>query len=324
MSTMKTIAIIGAGQLGSRHLQGVLKSDHTFSVFVVEPNVHSVETAKVRAAEIEHQHSITWLNNIEELPKAIDLCIIATSAGVRAMLTEKLLQHATVGHLILEKVLFTQIAQYDRIHQLLEAKNTPCTVNHPRRMYEAYQFIREQLKSHTGTTHMRVYGHNWGLACNGLHFLDMFYFITGNAPKHISTAQIDPTYFDSKRAGYIEFYGTLEASSEQGDQCSIACVDGPAQPISVIIEKGPIRFDITEGREFQVQLSDQDSPEKNHIHSFIGPFQGELSQQLVDRTFDRLENGLPTYREAQTLHVPFISELLKLYNGDLAGELPIT
>jgi predicted dehydrogenase len=321
---MKTIAIIGAGQLGSRHLQGVLRSNHAFSVFVVEPNIHSVETAKTRAEEIAHQHPIAWLSNIEELPKTIDLCIIATSAGVRAMLTEKLLQHGTVGHLILEKVLFTQLAQYERINQLLEAKNTPCTVNHPRRMYEAYQFIREQLKSHTGTTNMRVYGHNWGLACNGLHFLDMFYFITGNAPKHISTAQIDPNYFESKRDGYIEFNGTFEASSEQRDQCIITCVDGPAQPISVIIEKGPIRFDITEGREFQVRLSDQDNPEKNQSYVFIGPFQGELSKVLVDRTFDRLNTGLPNYKDAQTLHLPFITAFLQLFNDDLSSELPIT
>jgi predicted dehydrogenase len=321
---MKTIAIIGAGQLGSRHLQGVLKSDHNFTVYVVEPNIHSVGTAKERATEIAHQHPITWLSSIDELPKVIDLCIIATSAGVRAMLTEKLLKHATVGHLILEKVLFTQLVQYERINQLLEDKNTPCTVNHPRRMYEAYQFIQEQLESYTGTTQMRVYGHNWGLACNGLHFLDMFYFITGHAPTHISTANIDPAYFESKRAGYIEFNGTLEASSEQGDRCTITCVDGPSQPIAVIIEKGPLRFDITEGREFRVELLYQNNPEKNQSYAFIGPFQGELSKVLVDRTFDRLNTALPNYMEAQTLHLPFITAFLQLFNGDLSSELPIT
>lgn len=324
MSTMKNIAIIGVGQLGSRHLQGVLKSKHHFEVFCVEPNEQSVEISKQRAAEIEHDHSIHWLTGINQLPTALDLCIIATSAGVRAMLAEKLLQHAKVGHLVLEKVLFTRLVHYQQMEQWLHEKKTPCTVNHPRRMYAAYQFIREQLQSTSGAVNMQVHGHNWGLACNGLHFLDMFYYITGNAPTHMSTSCIDPAYFDSKRAGYIEFNGTLEATSTQGDHCAITCIDGPTQPIRVVIEKAHLRFEITEGREFQVIIINNNDPSHNATHTFTGPFQGELSQILVDRTFDRLDTYLPTYTEAQELHIPFITALLDLYNGDRSAELPIT
>ena len=43
---MKKIALIGAGQLGSRHLQGLAKSDLCLSIEVVEPFEGSKNIAK--------------------------------------------------------------------------------------------------------------------------------------------------------------------------------------------------------------------------------------------------------------------------------------
>ena len=49
---MKNIVIIGAGELGSRHLQGVLKSRGRFNVFVVDPSDSALQTANARAEEV--------------------------------------------------------------------------------------------------------------------------------------------------------------------------------------------------------------------------------------------------------------------------------
>ena len=45
---MKKIVIIGAGQLGSRHLQGIAQSSFDIAIEVIEPYETSRETAKVR------------------------------------------------------------------------------------------------------------------------------------------------------------------------------------------------------------------------------------------------------------------------------------
>lgn len=49
---MYNIIIIGAGQLGSRHLQGVLKSTYALNVTVVDPSEESLNTARERAEKI--------------------------------------------------------------------------------------------------------------------------------------------------------------------------------------------------------------------------------------------------------------------------------
>ncbi len=57
---MYKIALIGAGQLGSRHLQALAKINLEISIEVVEPNTQASEVAKQRFNEIGEK----WLNTL--------------------------------------------------------------------------------------------------------------------------------------------------------------------------------------------------------------------------------------------------------------------
>ena len=43
---MKRIFIIGAGQLGSRHLQALKSSSNSLNIFIVDPSLESLNIAK--------------------------------------------------------------------------------------------------------------------------------------------------------------------------------------------------------------------------------------------------------------------------------------
>ena len=82
---MKKTALIGAGQLGSRHLQGLAKSDLEISIEVLEPFEDSRNTAKQRFEEIptnKNIKSIDFHENISLLSDELDLVIVATNADV--------------------------------------------------------------------------------------------------------------------------------------------------------------------------------------------------------------------------------------------------
>ena len=64
---MKKIALIGAGQLGSRHLQGLAKSDLEISIEVVEPFEVSRNTAKQRFEEIPTNEKIVNIDFFTQL-----------------------------------------------------------------------------------------------------------------------------------------------------------------------------------------------------------------------------------------------------------------
>jgi len=119
---MKRICIIGAGNIGSRHLQGLKKITSPLSITVFDPSAESLSTARQRYDQIPSSlnHEINFLQTMEDLPKNIDLAIIATSSNVRRKVTEELLKNSTVKYLILEKILFQKAQDYKAIKKQIK------------------------------------------------------------------------------------------------------------------------------------------------------------------------------------------------------------
>ena len=102
------ILVIGSGQLGSRHLQSLIKSKEKLNIFVVDQSVESLALAKSRAAEIPNVSAshISYHENLDEL-KATDffLTIIATSSKPRLSLLEEVIKRfQTQKYIILQKI----------------------------------------------------------------------------------------------------------------------------------------------------------------------------------------------------------------------------
>ena len=112
---MKNLVVIGAGQLGSRHLQALAKVSFPVKIEVVDPFAESLEIARARFDEMPSNSNIYGINfysSISELSKKIDLAIIATTADIRAEIIHALIEHCDVKNLVLEKVLFQQPDEY--------------------------------------------------------------------------------------------------------------------------------------------------------------------------------------------------------------------
>ena len=104
---MRTIAIIGAGQLGSRHLQALVNLKLPKKIFVVDTSGESLRTSAQRWKEVEgRQDQVDFFPSIEKLPSEIDLAIIATSSAMRRPVIEQLVDHSRITFMILEKFLF--------------------------------------------------------------------------------------------------------------------------------------------------------------------------------------------------------------------------
>ena len=100
------IAIIGGGNIGSRHLQAVARIDKQLNIFVVDPSVSSRDLAGERFREIASSsiHDLEMLEKIDQLPQIIEIAIVATNSAIRRQIVEELLENSTVSYLILEKI----------------------------------------------------------------------------------------------------------------------------------------------------------------------------------------------------------------------------
>jgi len=220
---MLNIAIIGAGQIGSRHLQALSQLNRLTNIQIVDPNYKSLKRARERFLEIqknENVQKVEYLKNIVDLSNNLELVIIATTSDVRRKVIEKLLLQKKVNYLILEKVLFQRIEDFAIVNNLLEQNNVKAWVNCPFRTIYFYKQLRAKFKNAKRVDY-RVSSSNLGIGCNSIHYLDLFTFLTGQTIFTLFSDQLDSKIIMSKRPGFLEFTGTLYGISSRGSNIAV-------------------------------------------------------------------------------------------------------
>jgi predicted dehydrogenase len=311
----KRVLIIGAGQLGSRHLQGVLRCPELLDVHVVDTSSDSLSVAKQRAEEVPHHHSLIFNTDYNSLYDFYDVVIVATSSHVREKVVMQLSERMNLRHLVLEKVLFQEPDAYQRSQTLFNQKQWKVWVNHPRRMFPVYQQIKEQITRSevTGLT-MQVAGNNWGLACNGLHFIDAYCYLMNTRLKSVDTHSLDNVVHASKRDGFIEFTGSITTYFENGGAAIITSFDKPASPITLALFSESHKWIVQEGGTAQLMKIDAANKYELINESITIPFQSELSAHLISQLLTNDFCDLPDYNLSMNNHCRFIDSLLRFYN----------
>ena len=124
---MKNICIVGAGQLGSRHLQALKAIEMPLNILVVDPVPESLSISKDRYDAIDGNsgHQIRYLKSIDKINvKEVDICIVATNANVRRLVIDQLLEVTKVNYFVLEKLLFREKEDYFHIKEVLNKNET--------------------------------------------------------------------------------------------------------------------------------------------------------------------------------------------------------
>ena len=93
------------------------------------------------------------------------------------MLLKNCLKKNKVKYIIFEKVLFQKVEEYHSVDMLLNRYKTRGWVNCHRRIYPTYQNLKELLFGEE-LVDMEVVGNGWGLACNSVHFIDLYAYLT--------------------------------------------------------------------------------------------------------------------------------------------------
>ena len=89
------IAIIGAGQLGSRHLQGLKKAQILMNIYVLDASEESLAICEQRYNEIaenELVETVLFTTQWETLPDNIDIAIVATGSKPRCAIIHELVE----------------------------------------------------------------------------------------------------------------------------------------------------------------------------------------------------------------------------------------
>ncbi len=323
---MKTCLIIGSGQLGSRHLQGLVKYSGQLEIYVLDPSIDSLKVAEERENEIIHNHEVIYTQSWEALPDFFDIVIVATNANIRESVIRKLLEHHKVRFLILEKVLFQELGAYQRVNDLLVQHNVITYVNHPRRMFESYNNLKLKIETNSQSV-FTVVGGNWGIGCNALHLLDLFVYLSGKKLQDVNVDSIEDDLLESSRKGFVEFTGTLTGHLIDGSFFSLSSFKGESSSISVAIFSNEQRFIIQEGGTPQIYEFEKKNLFNCKSDAFKVQYQSELTTNIVVGLLENDFCSLPTYDEARHTHELFLRMMLDKYNkitGLQTTILPVT
>ncbi len=310
---MYTIAIIGAGQLGSRHLQAMKKVKVPLSIFVIDPDQNSLDTAKERYStfgEGLHQHSLRYSQNYDNIPKRLDLVIVASSSNPRKKIIEDILECTNIKYLVLEKILFSKVEHLNQIEKLIEQKSIKTWVNCSMRMTPIWKEIKSYVAR--GPIRFKVTGVNYGLVTNIIHYLDYMSYLTDCNDFKLNLESVYKNIYESKRPGYKELMGTIIAKYKDGSVGLFECIPGSDISINVEIASGcsNVKLNlVSEAGERKNSLSHNFSAFDFHI-----PYQSELTTEFVNSLIETGECELPKYSVSAKTHKLMMAPIIKFLN----------
>ena len=319
---MYNIVVIGAGQLGSRHIQSIKSTRFQCRLFVVDSVKESLDKTKsiYDSTQVETQIlDVFYCQEMSTLPEVIDFLLISTGSRPRAAIFRTITEQHVVKNVVFEKVLFQSERDYKEVDAILRKKNIRAWVNCPRRMYEGYKALKPLFDGKV--VNMTVNGGEWGMGCNSIHFLDVYSFLTGQYDYTVSTGAVDQHIIDSKRAGYKEFTGTIRAIYSNGGTVVLNCSTNPIGHLVTIASNDSICCISEIKKECWIKTAERDE-----VAPFPVPYQSQLTSIVLDNI---LENGtceLATYEESMKVHLPFITGLIDFLNkiGNNTDNCPIT
>lgn len=309
------IGIVGAGQLGSRHLQGLAKIDLPCSIEVMDPWDNSLKIADERFRQIPENNnikSIKYFDAISRMSDHHDLVVIATTADVRLAVVKSLFQVSKVRNIILEKVVFQSEAEFKVADELFKENKVSVWVNCVRRITPAYQEIKKYFVNNPVKAVKVSGGEWWGMGSNSLHFIDCIAYLCGDDEYTLNGANLDENIKESKRSGFMEFTGTLNGHYATGPDFELVCTAGSDLPVKVEINSE--NYDICVGEtEKKYCVTDKKGGSIDEF-LFAVPFQSDLTNITAKEIILQAQCNLPTFAESWKLHLP----LLRVLNHHLA------
>lgn len=324
---MHQIMIIGAGQLGSRHLQALANVRLPFSITVVDPSEESLRVAKERYESISQtgtQHAIRFSQTIEPQPEGVDIAIIPTNSDVRRSVVEKLLSTSRVRYLVLEKLLFGKREDYDAIQSLLDKHHVTAWVNCSMRTMPFYADLKSRLNS--STIQYDVFASQMGLATISIHFIDHIAYLTGGKIYTVDTSHLDPISIPSKRRGFLEFNGTLQVTFENGSIGTFTCYEDGDAPMQVNISNKMFRC-ISREWEKKAWVAESKTGWIWKEEEADIPYQSSMTATVVEDILQTETCALVPYTESAALHIPLLEALqdfLRSHSSETFDHYPFT
>lgn len=311
---MNRVYIIGAGQIGSRHLQALKSASVALDITVIDPSKNSLSISKKRYDEMPSGKYKQLVSYKTSSPRKdnLDLAIIATNSDSRAKVVNKLISVAKPKYLIMEKILFQKKVDYKAIEDLLNKNKIKAWVNCPMRVMPFFQSIKKMVGDDK-LIYFHISGSNYGLVTNAIHYIDYIAYLSECQDYTTNTKQLEKKIYASKRLGFSELNGTLSVNFESGSQGILSCYHDGDLPIIISIYNRSFRCIFRQAESLAWLANHKNNWQWEEIKAPI-PYQSQMTNKLVQDLFSSRTINLPTYSESAKLHLQHLEALRRFIN----------
>jgi predicted dehydrogenase len=300
------LLLVGAGRMGLRHLEGLggLQGE----LHVVDPRPEVENEVRRRTDGRPGQHVILH-RALEQVPledAGVSAAILAETANGRLERLE-FLARAKVEDVLAEKPLEQSRARLRRMLEITADASLRVRVNHYQR---AMPFFR-RLRDEGGPFRIVVAAGAYGLACNGVHDLDLACFLTG-VPGRLLYADLEERQIESGRGPQFRDYGGRALIGfEDGSSLYLDCgAESSAPPLLAVVQ--PKRLSLHDGAEGVVHERDPNSAapvyhygvdyRRRVVSDLDPPAPGRTTADWLSSLEGGAESHLPTLAEAAAGH----------------------
>jgi predicted dehydrogenase len=315
---MKAV-VIGCGRMGARHVEALIG----IGVDIIGLYDLNQDNALGIVSKYNLKNEIVF-ENLTALfeSKEIDLCVIATTAPSHKEYIDLALKSG-IKKILCEKPLSTSLQNCANIMESAKQHNAHIAVNHQMRYLEQYTLPKRLLKSSEfgGLESININAGNFGMAMNGVHYIEMARFMFDELPYKIA-AWFDEKELPNPRG--IEFKdksGSFRFSTPTGKTCYLnaASTNGHGIIVTYCAKYGQIVVDELAGHMYFTHrnVEDLSLPTTRYGQPSIREFKEIKAVDIITSTQLVLKDlingaGYPTLEDAtmaiKTLIAAYISD----------------
>lgn len=311
------ILIIGAGRMGVRHAQGVKSIDAVTEVVVSDISEVALEAARKLINDRRFQYCLTA--DLLSKFRSFDTCIIAATAVNRIELIQ-IAEQFSCKDILVEKPLGQSMEQVAELGEYVRSHQLNCAVNLNMRLYDSFIKLKDDLVSKNtlhGPKTITINTGTLGIGANGIHYLDLLFFLLDADVANLVSAEIDQTLIPSGRGSQfgdfggwavIKFYSKdIFAGTVFISMSSVSTVFGAWE---IVAPNGRIYFNEVEGKRVDTfRKADSQMPINRYFadylppveSSFESPFLGDLTAKWI-RGLMNNQKLLPGIDESFQVH----------------------
>ena len=214
------VLIVGAGNIGSRYLQGLLEFKTPLIIFVYDVYPAAFDLCRDRYGDEEQSiHKIIYVTEFKTVPEHINIVVISTTADKRTQVVQKISENLLVDYWVLEKVLAQKVSDLNLLRDATK-KSKGAWVNTSLYLQPLYQKLNGQKSNGQAITF--IVSKLAGLACNAIHYIDYVQRWNNSKITEFNTSKLNHNWYPAKRKGFFEVEGQLEVSFSDSSRLIIS------------------------------------------------------------------------------------------------------